>query len=138
MHVTGGCHCGALRFEAEVDPKRIVVCHCTDCQAMGGGAFRTLTPVPETGFRMLAGTPAIYLKTAESGRQRAQGFCARCGTHLYATDPPGTESAGGQFYTVRLGAIDQRRELVPTLEMWCRSRLAWLPQLEGTRKLARQ
>ena len=139
MRVTGGCHCGDLRFEAEIDPARIVACHCTDCQKMGGGAFRTLTPVPEQSFRLLSGVPTLYVKTAESGRQRAQAFCARCGTHLYATDPPSQEPRPpGRAYTLRLGAVDQRRALVPQLEMWCQSRLDWLPAFEGTRRLARQ
>jgi hypothetical protein len=138
MHVTGGCHCGALRFEAEIDATRIVVCHCADCQTMGGGAFRTMTPVPSGSLRMLSGDPTIYVKTAESGRQRAQAFCGRCGTHLYATDPPSTGEPQLGACTLRVGAIDQRRELVPAFEMWCQSRLDWLPPFAGTRRVARQ
>lgn len=137
MHATGACHCGAIRFEVEVDPQRVVACHCTDCQTMGSSAFRVLTPVAAEHFRLVAGTPAIYVKTADSGRRRAQGFCARCGTHLYATDPP-EDGAAPRAYTVRVGALDQRRALAPSAEMWCDSRAPWLPAFAGTRRVARQ
>lgn len=137
MHVTGGCHCGAIRFEAEVDPHRVVACHCTDCQMMGGGAFRVMTPVPEASFRLLLGTPATYAKTADSGRSRLQGFCGHCGTHLYATDAASGVDAP-RVYTVRVGALDQRSALKPSAEMWCLSRARWLPPFEGTRRVDRQ
>ena len=38
MHVDGACHCGKIKFEAEIDPTKVVICHCTDCQAMAGGS----------------------------------------------------------------------------------------------------
>jgi hypothetical protein len=36
MKVTGGCHCGHITYEAEVDPMTVRVCHCTDCQKADG------------------------------------------------------------------------------------------------------
>ena len=42
MQITGGCHCGAIRYQAEIeDPHRVSVCHCTDCQTLTGSPFRT-------------------------------------------------------------------------------------------------
>ena len=32
MKIDGGCHCGAITYEAEVDPEKTSICHCTDCQ----------------------------------------------------------------------------------------------------------
>jgi Glutathione-dependent formaldehyde-activating enzyme len=40
MKVTGGCHCGQITYEAEIDPATVRVCHCTDCQKLTGTAFR--------------------------------------------------------------------------------------------------
>ena len=40
MRVTGGCHCGHITYEAEVNPVTVRVCHCTDCQRLTGTAFR--------------------------------------------------------------------------------------------------
>jgi hypothetical protein len=41
MKVDGGCHCGSIKFEAEIDPADVGVCHCTDCQSLSGTAFTT-------------------------------------------------------------------------------------------------
>ena len=42
MQVDGGCHCGAIAYRAEIDPARVAVCHCTDCQALSGSAYRVV------------------------------------------------------------------------------------------------
>ena len=44
MKIDGSCHCGRIRYEAEVDPAKVVICHCTDCQTLSGSAFRTVVP----------------------------------------------------------------------------------------------
>jgi hypothetical protein len=121
MKIDGGCHCGLIRYEAEVDPAKSAICHCTDCQTLSGTAFRTVVPVPKEHFRLLSGQPKIYVKTAESGAQRAQAFCAECGTPIYAaavSDPP--------TFNLRIGSIRQRAELPPRAQFWCRSALPWV------------
>ena len=85
MKIDGGCHCGAIAYEAEVDPRTVSICHCTDCQTLTGTAFRVSVFAPEDKFRLTRGTPKIYVKTAESGNKRAQAFCAECGSPIYAT-----------------------------------------------------
>jgi len=75
MRVTGGCHCGQVTYEAEVDPATVRVCHCTDCQRLTGTAFRTnVASLPGT-FVLKSGNPKLYIKTAESGNKRAHAFC---------------------------------------------------------------
>src|SRR5687768_6763235 len=78
MKVDGSCHCGNIRYEAEVDPAKVVLCHCTDCQTLSGTAFRTVVPTSEGTFKLLAGTPKAYVKTGESGNKRVQTFCPDC------------------------------------------------------------
>ena len=58
MKITGGCHCGAITYEAEVDPGKVSVCHCTDCQTLTGSAFRIVVPAKREGFK-LKGEPKI-------------------------------------------------------------------------------
>ena len=72
MKIDGGCHCGYIAYEAEVDPEQTAICHCTDCQTLSGSAFRTVIPAPDHSFRILSGEPAIYVKTGESGAKRPQ------------------------------------------------------------------
>src|SRR3954463_5227240 len=55
MKVHGSCHCGAIAYEAEVDPARVVICHCVDCQTLSGAAIRASVPAPAEDFRLLRG-----------------------------------------------------------------------------------
>lgn len=125
MKIDGACHCGFITFEAEADPEKTAICHCTDCQTLSGSAFRTAIPVPAATFRLLSGEPATYVKTADSGAKRAQGFCPRCGTALYATSAEGKPAV----YSVRVGTVRQRDRLVPRSQVWTRSRLPWVCML---------
>lgn len=134
MRVDGSCHCGAIRFEAEIDPKRVGVCHCTDCQTFSSSAFRTGVFVKEDDFRLLEGPPAIYEKVSESGAKRQLAFCARCGTHVYGM----TVGAERTFYSVRVGTLAQRAELPPVAQVWCRSELPWLADLASVPRIETQ
>ena len=82
MKIDGGCHCGSITYEAELDPEKVVICHCSDCQTLSGTAFRTVGIVPRADFKLLSGAPKDYVKTAESGRQRVQAFCPECGSRF--------------------------------------------------------
>jgi len=128
MKIDGSCQCGAITFEAEIDPKQVNICHCTDCQAFSGSAFRIGVAAPAKDFKLLSGEPKAYVKTAESGAKRAQYFCPTCGTHLYATAADPKEA---KVYRIRLGAIRQRQELRPSSQIWCRSELPWVRDLNS-------
>ena len=111
MRVDGACHCGAITFEAEIDPEKVRVCHCTDCQQLSGTAFRVMVPCPESDFRLKTGSPKIYVKTAESGRRRQQAFCGDCGSPIYATsdEPARARSLGLRIGTLAQSVICRRR-----------------------------
>jgi hypothetical protein len=63
MKVDGQCHCGQIRYEAEIDPDNVSVCHCTDCQTLTGTAYRVSAPAPAASLVFLTGAPKIYIKT---------------------------------------------------------------------------
>ncbi|MEM6898622.1 MAG: GFA family protein [Pseudomonadota bacterium] len=126
MDVTGSCHCGFLAFKATVEPGTAIVCHCTDCQKLSGSAFRWTIPSVAGAFAFTAGEPTVYVKTAESGNPRVQAFCPKCGTQIYSSPVKGEN----MVHRIRVGTIDQRGELTPTLQRWNRSRLDWLSELE--------
>jgi hypothetical protein len=135
MKIDGRCHCGFITIEAEADPDKTAVCHCTDCQAGTGSAFRVNVPVPGNTFKM-SGTPATYLKTtAESGKPRLQAFCPRCGSPIYSTTPGEGPQAS---YMLRVGILRQRDQFVPRRQNWYRSALAWLPRLPAVEKNEKQ
>ena len=125
MKIDGRCHCGHIAYEAEIDPDRVMICHCTDCQTLSGTAFRTVALTREGSFKLLSGTLKFYVKMAESGRQRVQSFCPECGTPIYSASP----GDGPKVHALRLGAIRQRNALVPKLQIWRRSAQPWLAGL---------
>ena len=133
MKITGGCHCGEITYEAEIDPQTVAICHCTDCQTLSGSAFRVVVPAKKDRFRLLSGEPKIYVKTGESGRKRVQSFCANCGTPIYSadvSDPP--------VFSIRLGPARERAQLPPKIQLWCRSALGWTMHLQPVPQIAKQ
>jgi hypothetical protein len=134
MKVDGGCHCGQIKFEAQIDPADVGVCHCTDCQSLSGTAFTTYVFAPSAGFKLLSGTPKIYYKTGSSGAKRAQAFCPECGSRVYAS----AAVAEPERYNLRLGTIRQRHELRPQVQIWCRSALDWVMDLGSVKQVPRQ
>jgi hypothetical protein len=132
MRVDGACHCGNVAFEAEVDPETVRICYCTDCQTMSGSLFRANIQAAGETFRLVRGSPKIYVKTAESGAKRAQAFCADCGSGLYATSPDNPNS-----YGLRVGTIAQRAMFRPRQQIWCASALPWSSDLDGLERRER-
>ena len=126
MRIDGSCHCGFITIEGEADPDKTQICHCTDCQTGTGSAFRISLPVSGTTFKM-TGEPSLYLKTtAESGRPRVQAFCPKCGSPIYSTTPgDGVQPS----YTVRVGILRQRDQLIPRRQNWFRSARSWVTGL---------
>mgnify|MGYP001041392405 CR=1 FL=1 len=117
MKIDGSCHCGSITFEAEVDPDKVRLCHCTDCQTLSGSAYRSVAPVNGESFRLLGGELTTYIKIAEDGTPRQQTFCAQCGTPVYAGPIDGQSGMLG----LRVGAITQRDQLPPRQQYYCAS-----------------
>ncbi|MES1199500.1 MAG: GFA family protein [Pseudomonadota bacterium] len=133
MKITGSCHCGAITYEAEVDPATLSLCHCTDCQRLTGTAYRAAIPAPAASF-VLHGEPTSYLKTAESGAKRRHAFCPTCGAPIFATamENPIT-------YTLRFGTINERDQLArPRIQLWHRSAAAWSDDLHDIPAVEKQ
>jgi len=127
MRVEGQCHCGAIIYEAEVEPGTIGICHCLDCQRLTGSVFRANILAPAKSFHILKGKPRQYIKTADSGAKRVHAFCEMCGSPIYAC-----AIENPQTYSLRIGALDQREELGrPARQIWTKRRLPWIPTLAG-------
>jgi len=125
MKIDGQCHCGQIRFEAEVDPTALNICHCSDCQKLTGSAFRANVQAAADHFKLLSGTLTSYIKTADSGAKRRHTFCPVCGTPIYACDP-----VDPQRYSLRIGTINQRAQFAaPRRQIWRRSALPWVDRL---------
>ena len=131
MKIDGGCHCGYLAYEAEIDETKVSVCHCTDCQALSGAAFRVSARTYEGAFTQLAGEPSEYVKVGSSGARRIQAFCPECGSQIYST----SAGDGPKVYNLRTGTIRQREALVPRNQIWSRSAQPWVDDLPSIPKI---
>jgi hypothetical protein len=127
MKIDGQCHCGHVRFEAEVDPDRVSVCHCTDCQTLTGSPYRATVATSRDRIQLTGKAPKVYIKTGDNGRKRLQYFCPECGSPMFTTG----EGADAEEWGIRWGSVRQRRELTPKRQIWCRSAVPWLDTLTG-------
>lgn len=119
---SGGCGCGALRYEVTADPLALAVCYCSDCQIQSGSAFGMSLVTPADGVRILAGETRSFVRATDSGSTTECFFCPGCGTRIYnaPASMPG-------FVNVKPGTLDDRSWLAPNLHVWTSSRQPWTP-----------
>ena len=77
---SGGCHCGAVRFEAHGPLRPIVVCHCTDCFGLSGYSWAA-TAVDDTRFALTKGADNIDWYASSDFARR--GFCKSCHAQMF-------------------------------------------------------
>jgi hypothetical protein len=126
MQIDGQCHCGAVTYQAEIDPERVSICHCTDCQGLTGSPYRVTVICEASQVRLTRGRPKVYAKTGDNGRTRFQHFCGDCGSPLFT----GGEDGGPDDWGIRWGSICQRDQLAPRQQIWCRSAVPWINNLK--------
>ena len=125
----GGCFCGAVRYRVTGKPAYVGNCHCRDCQIFSGSAFRMACAIAPDKFTLTQGTPKQFDKTADSGKIRQMLFCGECGTHLCSMP---TVEEEGSFVSLRIATAEQFGELAPVAELYCDSRVSWMPALQNT------
>jgi hypothetical protein len=138
MKVDGSCHCGAIRYEAEIEADSASICHCRDCQALSGSAFRVTVGTPEEKFRLTSGKPKTYVKTADSGATRIQAFCGKCGSPIYATSADEPAEGETKWVGIRVGTIRQRWAVRPSKQIWRSSALDWVPPMAHLESFAEE
>lgn len=131
MKIDGSCHCGKITYEAEADPGAAIICHCTDCQSLSGSAYRTVLFVDENMFSFKSGSPTVYVKTAQSGREREQTFCPVCGSPIYST----SVGEGDRTLGLRLGTVRQRDRFTPRKQYFGDSAQAWAGDLSAMERV---
>lgn len=114
---TGGCLCGAVRFEAVGRPIIVLNCHCESCRRHSGAPMVTLVSYKAEQLRFTAGARQRY--SSSPGVERA--FCGDCGTTLT------WESAkdGQALIEVHVGCFDAPDGCRPDAHVFHGERLAW-------------
>ena len=108
MNIDGQCHCGSVTYQADIDPERVSICHCTDCQVLTGSPYRVTVICSGEQIRMTGKVPKVYAKTGDNGRTRFQHFCPECGSPLF-TSGEGIPAGFSTDLTVPLRRTRARR-----------------------------
>jgi len=118
--LTGGCLCGAVRYEISSPITELRACHCTHCQKASGAAGSVNAAVPGAAFKLTKGTPRRYAGVADSGRTLYRFFCGDCGSPIYSQRETAPETM-----MVRAGTLDDSSGLKVTASIWTRSARSW-------------
>ena len=131
--MSGGCACGAVRYEVTSLPLMLYVCHCTECRRQSTAAFGMSMPVAKDGFRVTRGGPEYWERTADNGSTVRAAFCAACGTRVFHLP---TRNQG--IVNVKPGTLDDSGSLEPVAHVWTRSKQSWVVIPEGVLRFETQ
>jgi len=118
--LTGGCGCGAVRFEVSEPLVSARYCHCTRCQHRTGTAASASAAVVPGSFRIVQGEDRIKAWKPEGGAEK--WFCGDCGSALFTRDPEDPERVG-----IRLGSFDGDPGVRPSARQFVAYAAAWEP-----------
>jgi hypothetical protein len=126
--LTGGCHCGAIRYEVEGEPAHAALCHCTDCRLSTGAPVVAWTLFGNDGFRVTRGAATSYASSEHARRH----FCGACGTSLFYTN----EAMFPDMTDVCAATLDTPDAMPVQIQIQTADRIGWmetaheLPQFE--------
>jgi hypothetical protein len=127
---TGGCMCGAVRYECGADPIAMGNCHCRDCQRATGSAFAAAVLVPVSAVQV-TGEVKYYEVTGDSGGAVYRGFCPNCGARLFG------KAASPTLISIMAGSLDNPSWFSPQADIYTASAQPWdymhpdLPKFPG-------
>ena len=117
--ITGGCLCGAVRFECASPPVLARACWCRVCQYLSAGSASINVILRTEGLRV-TGELGEYRSTADSGNRMRRRFCPKCGTPMFSD----SEARPG-LMVVRAGTLDDPELGRPSGYIWTASAPSW-------------
>ncbi|MDO9046734.1 MAG: GFA family protein [Methylobacter sp.] len=116
---TGGCLCGAVRYECSAEPVFSGNCHCRDCQRISGSGYVSTFFVPESSVT-ITGEVKYFDKNGDSGHLVRRGFCPSCGSQVF-----GKPEIVAGVLGVRAGSLDNPELYHPTMDIYTASAQSW-------------
>ncbi len=132
LPITGGCVCGAVRYESSAEPLLMVKCHCRDCQQTTGGPYVPAVVFPFAAFRVTRGAIRHYATPSERGGHNLRGFCPQCGSRLTGAEDPERGIIG-----VVASSLDAPGIFVAQFETFVEDAQPWDVMDPSTRKFPR-
>ena len=128
---TGGCACGAIRYEITGEPLAMVDCQCLDCQRKSGTGHGSYLTFLSAGVTKLTGEATRWDIVADSGNVKTRAFCPVCGSPVSLTF-----AAMPDVFTVHAASLDDPSRYKPQMVTYRIRGHAWdridqtLPQFE--------
>ncbi|HWA63731.1 MAG TPA: GFA family protein [Caulobacteraceae bacterium] len=122
---TGGCFCGAIRYEVEGDPMMQIACHCRACQYAAGGSPTLAMLFPRSNLKVLKGQPRTWWAETDTGNKVGRSFCEACGTHVFS------EPTVSELAVIKVGSLDDPSDFKPQLDIWMKTAQPWHLPHEG-------
>lgn len=119
MSITGGCLCGAVRYEISAQPIMARMCYCRVCQYLACGNAAVNAAFPSAAVT-LTGTLKDYVSTADSGTEMHRRFCPECGVHVTTA-----AAIRPHILMIRAGTLDDPNIITPTAAIWVDSAPRW-------------
>ena len=120
LPITGGCLCGAARYQISAPPMDVAYCHCRMCQRFTGGQIVAGAIYSKGNIRFTQGEPKYYKSSPIAER----GFCANCGSSLMYRALVTRQWA--DFFWVFLASFDNPENFIPTWHVGIESQMPWL------------
>jgi hypothetical protein len=117
--LSGGCACGAIRYECDADPLIMMNCHCRDCQKASGSAYAAIVVVPKAAIQ-IRGEPRYHKVVGQSGKATERGFCPSCGSPLTITSERRPDIFG-----LQAGSLDDPSAYRPMMDVFTSSAQPW-------------
>jgi len=117
--LSGGCACGAIRYECDADPVIMMNCHCRDCQKASGSAYAAIVVVPK-GAVKIRGEPRYHKVVAQSGKVTQRGFCPNCGSQIILMSERRPDALG-----LQAGSLDDPSTYQPIMDVFTSSSQPW-------------
>lgn len=122
---TGGCLCGAVKYESKSPPAVCGKCHCDDCRRASGAGHCAHIGVPEGAFTV-SGTVKGFAKPADSGNMVVRNFCPECGSAVYSTN-----SGMENMVFIRASSLDDLEVFQPQMTVYAARAASWDKVTEG-------
>ena len=117
--ITGGCECGALRYECTAVPLMAGHCHCHSCRKASGTGHGSHLMVPKAAVT-ISGEASRYERSAESGNTVRRAFCPQCGSPVWS------QSSGyPEVLVLRAGSLDDPERFRPGARVYAAHAPSW-------------
>jgi hypothetical protein len=117
--ITGGCLCGAVRYECAAEPVAAGHCHCEDCRRTSGTGHGSHMAVPAAAFA-LSGEVKTFDKPADSGNVVGRAFCPTCGGAVYSVN-----SGNKDLVFLRASSLNDLEVFKPQLVVYAAKAASW-------------